>query len=102
MIGGRFYRPRPRSGFTNQIGQVRRQFVERHVCCLSDMSERTGELVRTPHFQNKQGGVPTQGAPRAPLAQSTTALSARAETSETAHSWRDPSMLAFGQEAHSY
>jgi hypothetical protein len=44
--------------FTNQIGQVRRQFVERHIRCLSDMSKRVGELVRTPHVDDKQRGIP--------------------------------------------
>jgi hypothetical protein len=44
--------------FTNQIGRVRRQFVERHIRCLSDMSKRAGELVRTPHVDDKQRGLP--------------------------------------------
>ena len=47
---------------TNQIGQVRRQFVERHVHRLSEMPERTGEFLRTSHIDDKRRGI----LPKAP------------------------------------
>ena len=45
--------------FTNQTRKMRRQFNERHVHCLSNMPERPGEFVRTPHVENKQSVIPS-------------------------------------------
>jgi hypothetical protein len=60
MIDGRFYTRHRRPVIPDQIGQVRHQFIERHVFRLSDMSERTGELVRATHVENEEAGIPLE------------------------------------------
>jgi len=58
MIGGLFCRPRLQAGSHAPTREDAPQFDERHVRCLSDMPERTGEFVRTPHVENERGVIP--------------------------------------------
>ena len=85
MIDGLFCRPRREAGSHEPDREVRRQFDERYIRCLSDMPKRAAEFVGTPHVDNERGVILLKPR-RAPLAQSMTAPSAGVETSETAAS----------------